>query len=71
MSPSPRVAFMVTCLGDLFYPEVGERIVRLLQRLGVHLASDLIPDEKPARTGSPKTGWAITRTFERRRTRIR
>jgi len=26
---------MVTCLGDLFYPEVGERIVRLLQRLGV------------------------------------
>ena len=35
MSPSPRAAFMVTCLGDLFYPEVGERIVRLLQRLGV------------------------------------
>ena len=35
MSPPPRVAFMVTCLGDLFYPEVGERIVRLLQRLGV------------------------------------
>lgn len=28
-------AFMVTCLGDMFYPEVGERIVRLLQRLGV------------------------------------
>ena len=35
VSPSPRVAFMVTCLGDLFYPEVGERIVRLLRRLGV------------------------------------
>ena len=26
---------MVTCLGDLFYPDVGERIVRLLQRLDV------------------------------------
>jgi L-lactate dehydrogenase complex protein LldE len=26
---------MVTCLGDLFYPEVGARIVRLLRRLGV------------------------------------
>jgi len=35
VSPSPRVAFMVTCLGDLFYPDVGERIVRLLQRLDV------------------------------------
>jgi L-lactate dehydrogenase complex protein LldE len=26
---------MVTCLGDVFYPDVGERIVRLLRRLGV------------------------------------
>jgi L-lactate dehydrogenase complex protein LldE len=26
---------MITCLGDLFYPEVGVRIVRLLRRLGV------------------------------------
>jgi L-lactate dehydrogenase complex protein LldE len=26
---------MVTCLGDLFYPEVGVRIVRLLRGLGV------------------------------------
>jgi len=31
-------AFMVTCLGDMFYPEVGERIVRLLRRLGVTVA---------------------------------
>jgi L-lactate dehydrogenase complex protein LldE len=30
-------AFMVTCLGDVFYPEVGERIVRLLRRLGVRV----------------------------------
>ena len=26
---------MVTCLADVFYPEVGEKIVRLLQGLGV------------------------------------
>ena len=35
MSAVTRVAFMVTCLGDMFYPEVGERIVRLLRRLGL------------------------------------
>lgn len=32
-----RVSLMVTCLGDLFYPEVGVRIVRLLRRLGVEV----------------------------------
>ena len=26
-----RASLMVTCLGDLFYPEVGERIVRVLR----------------------------------------
>ena len=30
-----RAGFMVTCLGDMFYPEVGMRIVRLLRSLGV------------------------------------
>jgi L-lactate dehydrogenase complex protein LldE len=30
-----RASLMITCLGDLFYPEVGARIVRLLRRLGV------------------------------------
>jgi L-lactate dehydrogenase complex protein LldE len=35
MTSSPRVALMITCLADMFYPEVGERIVRLLRRLGV------------------------------------
>jgi len=30
-----RASLLVTCLGDLFYPEVGVRIVRLLRRLGV------------------------------------
>jgi L-lactate dehydrogenase complex protein LldE len=35
VSPAIRASLMVTCLGDLFYPEVGVRIVRLLRRLGV------------------------------------
>lgn len=35
MSGSRTAALMITCLVDLFYPEVGERIVRLLRRLGV------------------------------------
>jgi L-lactate dehydrogenase complex protein LldE len=30
-----RVSLMVTCLGDMFYPEVGVSLVRLLRRLGV------------------------------------
>ena len=35
MSEPRSVALMITCLADMFYPEVGERIVRLLRRLGV------------------------------------
>jgi L-lactate dehydrogenase complex protein LldE len=30
-----RASLMITCLGDLFFPEVGVKIVRLLRRLGV------------------------------------
>ena len=30
-----RVALFVTCLGDAFYPQVGEAVVRLLHRLGI------------------------------------
>jgi L-lactate dehydrogenase complex protein LldE len=30
-----RASLMVTCLGDMLYPEVGVAIVRLLRRLGV------------------------------------
>jgi L-lactate dehydrogenase complex protein LldE len=37
MSAPVRVALMVTCLGDMFYPEVGVGIVRLLRRLGVRV----------------------------------
>jgi L-lactate dehydrogenase complex protein LldE len=35
VTPPVRTAFMVTCLGDMLYPEIGEAIVRLLRRLGV------------------------------------
>ena len=30
-----RASLMVTCLGDLFFPEVGVSIVRLLRKLGL------------------------------------
>ena len=30
-----RAALMITCLGDMLYPEVGVSIVRLLRKLGV------------------------------------
>ena len=36
-------AFMVTCLGDVFYPDVGERIVRLLR--GLDVAVEFPPDQ--------------------------
>lgn len=32
-----RVAVMVTCLGDVFFPQVGVATVRLLERLGVEV----------------------------------
>jgi L-lactate dehydrogenase complex protein LldE len=35
VTPPLRAALMITCLGDVFYPEVGVSIVRLLRRLGV------------------------------------
>jgi L-lactate dehydrogenase complex protein LldE len=38
------VALFVTCLGDVFYPEVGEATVRVLRRLGVQV------DFPPAQT---------------------
>ena len=36
-SAPQRVALMITCLADMFYPEVGERIVGLLRRLGIEV----------------------------------
>lgn len=35
MSAALRASLMVTCLGDMFFPEVGVAIVRLLRGLGV------------------------------------
>ena len=35
MSTPVRVSLMITCLADVLYPEVGERIVRLLRGLDV------------------------------------
>jgi L-lactate dehydrogenase complex protein LldE len=35
MSAPIRASLMVTCLGDMFFPEVGVSMVRLLRRLGV------------------------------------
>ncbi len=33
-----KVSLLITCLGDVFYPEVGVATVRLLRRLGVEVA---------------------------------
>ncbi len=36
MAPSrPRVSLFITCLGDQFFPQVGECAVKVLRRLGV------------------------------------
>jgi len=35
VSTPVRASLMITCLADVLYPEVGERIVRLLRGLGV------------------------------------
>lgn len=36
----PRVALFVTCLGDQFYPQVGECAVEVLRRQGVEVTFD-------------------------------
>jgi len=35
MARPVRASLMITCLGDMFFPEVGVKIVPLLRRLGV------------------------------------
>ena len=37
VSPPRRVSLFVTCLIDQFYPEVGESVVNVLERLGVEV----------------------------------
>src|SRR5437762_6945239 len=34
----PRVALFITCLGDQFFPQVGECVVEVLRRLGVEVS---------------------------------
>src|SRR6266699_2911427 len=36
-SSKPRVALFITCLGDQFFPRVGECAVNVLRRLGVEV----------------------------------
>jgi L-lactate dehydrogenase complex protein LldE len=35
-----RVALFITCLGDQFFPQVGECVVKILRRLGVEVTFD-------------------------------
>ena len=37
---SPKVALFITCLVDQFYPQVGESVVRILQRAGATVTFD-------------------------------
>lgn len=36
----PRVALFITCLGDQFFPQVGECVVKILRRLGIEVTFD-------------------------------
>ena len=36
-APKLRVAIFITCLGDQFFPQVGECVVQVLRRLGVEV----------------------------------
>lgn len=36
-APKLRVALFITCLGDQFFPQVGECVVQVLRRLGVEV----------------------------------
>jgi L-lactate dehydrogenase complex protein LldE len=36
----PRVALFITCLGDQFFPQVGECVVKIFRRLGVEVTFD-------------------------------
>jgi L-lactate dehydrogenase complex protein LldE len=51
----PRVSLFITCLGDQLFPDVGEHVVRVFERLGVEV------DFNPAQTccGQPafNTGY--------------
>lgn len=63
-----RVQLFVTCLVDLAAPEVGERTVRLLERLGceVEFPRGQTCCGQPAHnSGHPAAGRRVTRAWER------
>jgi L-lactate dehydrogenase complex protein LldE len=63
-----KVQLFVTCLVDLAYPEVGERTVRLLERLGCDVgfpAGQTCCGQPAHNSGHPAEGRRVTRAWER------
>lgn len=63
-----RVQLFITCLVDLAAPEVGERAVRLLERLGCEVAfpaGQTCCGQPAHNSGHPQEGRRVTRTWER------
>jgi L-lactate dehydrogenase complex protein LldE len=64
----PRVALFITCFNDLLFPQVGQAVVRLLERLDVHVE---FPPEQTCcgqlhfNTGYRDEALALTRRFVR------
>ena len=61
-----RLGLFVTCLGDTLFPEVGQSLVRLLERLGHQVE---FPEEQTCcgqmhfNTGYAEDGLALARRF--------
>lgn len=64
--PAPRVQLFVTCLVDLLYPEVGERAVALLERLGCEVsfpAGQTCCGQPGLSSGYPREAAAVAEGF--------
>lgn len=64
--PAPRVQLFVTCLVDLLYPEVGERTVALLERLGCEVAfppSQTCCGQPAVSSGYPREAVTVAERF--------
>jgi L-lactate dehydrogenase complex protein LldE len=63
-----RVALFITCLADTLFPQTGQAVVRLLERLGHEVE---FPEEQTCcgqmhfNTGYAEEGLALARRFER------
>lgn len=66
MTGRRRASLMVTCLGDLFFPDVAASIVRVLQRLGV--AVDVPPGQTCCGLPLFNSGYHTEATAVARRT---